>query len=36
VNVVEACCARIRGRGLRVVFPEHADERIVAAARKVR
>ena len=36
MNVLEACCARIRGRGLRVVFPECADERIVAAAQRLR
>jgi len=31
-NVLDACFAQIRGRGLRVVFPEPDDERIVAAA----
>jgi len=31
-NVLEACFAQIHGRGLRVVFPEPDDERIVAAA----
>jgi len=36
MNVLEACRAQIRGRGLRVVFPEAADERIVAAARRLR
>jgi phosphate acetyltransferase len=36
MNVLEACLARIRGRGKRVVFPEAADERIVAAARRLR
>ena len=36
MNVVESCCARIRGRGLRVVFPECADDRIVAAAQRLR
>jgi phosphate acetyltransferase len=36
VNVLESCKAQIRGRGLRVVFPEAADERIVAAARLLR
>ena len=36
VNVLEACFAQIRGRGLRVVFPESSDERIVAAARRLR
>lgn len=28
----ESCCAQIHGRGLRVVFPEGHDERIIAAA----
>ncbi|HEX8009657.1 MAG TPA: phosphate acyltransferase [Casimicrobiaceae bacterium] len=36
MNVLEACLAQIRGRGKRVVFPEAADERIVAAARRLR
>jgi phosphate acetyltransferase len=36
MNVVETCLAQIRGRGLRVVFPEGEDERIVAAARCLR
>jgi phosphate acetyltransferase len=36
MNVLDACLAQIRGRGLRVVFPEGADERIVAAARRLR
>ena len=36
MNVLEACCDRIRGRGLRVVFPECADDRIVAAAQRLR
>jgi phosphate acetyltransferase len=31
--IVDACCDAIRGRGLRVVFPESGDERIAAAAR---
>ena len=35
-DVLEFCFAQIRGRGLRVVFPEHDDERIVAAARQLR
>ncbi len=34
--VVEYCFAQIRGRRRRVVFPEGADERIVAAARRLR
>jgi phosphate acetyltransferase len=36
VNVLDTCYANIRGRGLRVVFPEGDDERIVAAARRLR
>lgn len=36
MGVLEACFAQIRGRGLRVVFPEAADERIVAAAQRLR
>ena len=36
MSVLETCFTRIRGRGLRVVFPEHDDERIVAAARYLR
>ena len=36
MNVLESCFEQIRGRGLRVVFPESADERIVAAARRLR
>jgi phosphate acetyltransferase len=32
MELYEACCAKIRGRGLRVVFPEGHDERIIAAA----
>jgi phosphate acetyltransferase len=35
MNILEDCRAQIRGRGLRVVFPESADERIVAAARRL-
>jgi phosphate acetyltransferase len=34
--LVDDCCAKIRGRDLRVVFPEAKDERIVAAARRLR
>lgn len=34
--VLEGCFERIRGRGLRVVFPETHDERIVEAARRLR
>src|SRR5436190_4002498 len=36
MDVLERCRAKIRGRGLRVVFPEAADERIGAAARRLR
>lgn len=36
MDVLERCFATIRGRGLRVVFPEAADERIVAAAQRLR
>ena len=36
LNVLEGCFDAIRGRGLRVVFPEHDDERIVAAADRLR
>jgi len=36
MNVVETCLAQIRGRGMRVVFPEGTDERIVGAARHLR
>jgi phosphate acetyltransferase len=36
MDVVQRACARIRGRGLRVVFPEALDERIVAAAQRLR
>jgi phosphate acetyltransferase len=35
-SVVDRCCDRIRGRGLRVAFPEAGDERIVAAAKRLR
>jgi len=35
-DVVGRCVEKIRGRGLRVVFPEGGDERIVAAARRLR
>lgn len=35
-DVVGRCVERIRGRGLRVVFPEGGDERIVAAAKRLR
>jgi len=36
VDIVERCRATIRGRGLRVVFPEATDERIVQAAKRLR
>jgi phosphate acetyltransferase len=36
MDVVGRCVEKIRGRGLRVVFPEGGDERIVAAARRLR
>ncbi len=36
VDVVGRCAGMIRGRGLRVVFPEGDDERIVAAAKRLR
>ena len=36
MDVVAQCIEKIRGRGLRVVFPEGGDERIVAAARRLR
>ena len=35
-QVLERCLARVRGRGLRIVLPESGDERIVAAARRLR
>jgi phosphate acetyltransferase len=36
MGVLENCIAKVRGRGLRVVFPEASDERIVAAAQRLR
>jgi phosphate acetyltransferase len=36
MDVLDSARARIRGRGLRVAFPEAADERIAAAARRLR
>lgn len=36
MGVLDECFRRIRGRGMRVVFPEAGDERIVAAARRLR
>ena len=35
-DTLQACFARIRDRGLRVVFPEGRDERIAAAAQRLR
>jgi phosphate acetyltransferase len=36
MDILQQACARIGGRGLRVVFPEGGDERIVAAAQRLR
>jgi phosphate acetyltransferase len=36
MGVIENCLAKVRGRGLRVVFPEASDERIIAAAKRLR
>jgi len=36
LDVLQTCFDAIRGRGLRVVFPEHDDERVVAAAHRLR
>ena len=36
VQVLERCLAQVRGRGLRIVLPEGGDERIVAAAQRLR
>ena len=36
MNVLESCRAQIRGQGLRIVFAEGTDERIVAAAQRLR
>ncbi len=35
-DIVDACKAQAQGRGKRVVFPEGHDERIVAAARRLK
>lgn len=35
-DIVETCIARVRGRGKRLVLPEGHDERVVAAARKLK
>ena len=36
MDVVAKCIEKVRGRGLRVVFPEGGDERIAAAAKRLR
>ncbi len=36
MNVLETCRAQIRGRGMRVVFPEGTEPRIAAAAQRLR
>ncbi len=36
IDVVARCIEKIRGRRLRLVFPEGGDERIVAAAKRLR
>lgn len=36
IEIIDACMAQIRGRGKRLVFPEGNDERIVAAARRLK
>jgi phosphate acetyltransferase len=36
MTFIERCCYAIRGRGLRVAFPEADDARIVEAARRLR
>jgi len=36
MTFIERCCDAIRGRGLRVAFPEADDARIVEAARRLR
>lgn len=35
-SIIDRCIDKIRGRGLRVVFPEPDDERIIAAAKHLR
>ncbi len=35
-DIVDACMEEVRGRGKRLVFPEGNDERIVAAARRLK
>lgn len=36
MDILEECRAQIRGRGLRIVFPEAADSRVIAAAHRLR
>jgi phosphate acetyltransferase len=36
MKVLDSAADRVRGRGLRVVFPEAADERVVEAAKRLR
>ena len=36
MDILQQACARIRGRGLKVAFPEGGDERIIAAAQRLR
>src|SRR5688572_30356751 len=36
MDVVQQCIEKVRGRGLRVVFPEGGDDRVVAAAKRLR
>jgi len=36
MDILQQACARIRGRGLKVVFPEGGDARIIAAAQRLR
>ena len=36
MDILQHACARIRGRGLKVVFPEGGDARIIAAAQRLR
>jgi phosphate acetyltransferase len=36
MNILDTCRDHIRGRNMRIVFPEGSDERIIAAARHLR
>ncbi len=36
MDVLERCLSKLRGRGMRIVFPEADDERVTAAARHLR